>query len=133
MHIICECFTIVGGMEQSFTDDAPLFPVFECHVLTLHSVMELHDSATLLYAAHINLVACASTDLIPACTSPMQKSGKHLFLATLTTVALPISLVASPMCPIGNPEMLSTSNFYDGNVIYVVWKDKLAWLQYNSP
>ena len=36
------------------------------------------------------------------------------------------SLVASPMCPIGNPEMLSTSNFYDGNVIYVVWKDKLA-------
>ena len=39
------------------------------------------------------------------------------------------SLVASPMCPIGNPEMLSTSNFYDGNVIYVVWKDKLAKLQ----
>ena len=36
------------------------------------------------------------------------------------------SLVASPMCPIGNPEILSTSNFYDGNVIYVVWKDKLA-------
>ena len=36
------------------------------------------------------------------------------------------SLVASHMCPIGNPEMLSTSNFYDGNVIYVVWKDKLA-------
>ena len=36
------------------------------------------------------------------------------------------SLVASPICPIGNPEMLSTSNFYDGNVIYVVWKDKLA-------
>ena len=36
------------------------------------------------------------------------------------------SLVASPMCSIGNPEMLSTSNFYDGNVIYVVWKDKLA-------
>ena len=30
------------------------------------------------------------------------------------------------MCPIGNPEMLSTSHFYDGNVIYVVWKDKLA-------
>ena len=37
-----------------------------------------------------------------------------------------ISLVASPMCPIGNPEMLSTSNFYDGNLIYVVWKHKLA-------
>ena len=37
-----------------------------------------------------------------------------------------IRLVASPMCPIGNPEVLSTSNFYDGNVIYVVWKDKLA-------
>ena len=36
------------------------------------------------------------------------------------------SLVASPMWPIGNPEMLSTSNFYDGSVIYVVWKDKLS-------
>ena len=42
--------------EQSFTDDAPLFPVFEQHILTLHSVMELHDSATLPYAAHMNLV-----------------------------------------------------------------------------
>ena len=39
--------SVVGGMEQSFTDYAPLFPVFECHILTLHSVMELHDSATL--------------------------------------------------------------------------------------
>ena len=37
-----------------------------------------------------------------------------------------ISLLASPMWPIGNPEMLSTSNFYGGNVIYMVWKDKLA-------
>ena len=26
------------------------------------------------------------------------------------------SLVASPMWPIGNPEMLSTSNFYDGKI-----------------
>ena len=61
-------------MEQSFTDDEPLFPVFEHHILTLHSVMELHDSATLPYADHMNLVACASTDLISACTSPLQKS-----------------------------------------------------------
>ena len=61
------------------------------HILTLHSVIELHDSATLPYAAHMNLVACASTDLVPACTSPMQKSGgKHLFFVTLTTVALPM-------------------------------------------
>ena len=52
--------------------------------------MELHDYATLPYAAHMNLVACASTDLISACTSPIQKSGKHPFLATLTTVALPM-------------------------------------------
>ena len=84
--------SVVGGMEQSFTDDAPLFPVFEHHILTLHSVMELHDSATLPYVVglHMNLVACASTYLISACTSPMQKSGKHPFLATLTTVALPM-------------------------------------------
>ena len=79
--------SVVGGMEQSFTDDAPLFPVFERHILTLHYVMELHD---LPYAVHMNLVACALTDLISACTSPMQKSGKHPFLATLTTVALPM-------------------------------------------
>ena len=82
--------SVVGGMEQSFTDDAPLLPVFERHILTLHSVMELHDSATLPYAVHMNVVACASTDVTSACTSPMQKSGKHLFLATLTTVALPM-------------------------------------------
>ena len=82
--------SVVGGMEQSFTDDAPLFPVFERHILILHSVMELHDSVTLPYAAHMNVVVCASTDLISACTSPMQKSGKHPFLATLTAVALPM-------------------------------------------
>ena len=80
--------SVVGGMEQSFTDDAPLFPVFELHILTLHSVMELHDSAILPRAVHVNLMACASTDLISTCTSPMQKSGKHPFLVTLTTVAL---------------------------------------------
>ena len=39
--------SVVGGMEQSFTDDAPLFPVSERHILTLYSVMELHDSALL--------------------------------------------------------------------------------------
>ena len=39
--------SLVGGMEQGFTDDAALFPVFERHNLTVHSVMELHDSATL--------------------------------------------------------------------------------------
>ena len=41
-------------MEQSFTDDAPLCLVFERHILTLHSVMELHDTATLPYAAHMH-------------------------------------------------------------------------------
>ena len=82
--------SVVGGMEQSFTDDVPLFPVSERHMLTLYSVMELHDSATLPYTAHMNSVVCASTDLISACTSPLQKSGKHHFLATLTTVALPM-------------------------------------------
>ena len=82
--------SLVGGMEKSFTV-SPLFPVFERHILTLHFVTELHDSATLPYAVHMNVVACASTYLISACTSPMQKSGKHPFLATLTTVALPMS------------------------------------------
>ena len=37
-------------------DGAPLFPVFERHVLTLHSVMDVHGSGTLPYAAHMNLV-----------------------------------------------------------------------------
>ena len=82
--------SVVGGMEQSFTDDAPLFHVFYRHILTLHYVMEMHDSATLPYAVHMNLVACASTDIISACTSPMHKSGKHPFLTNLTTVALPM-------------------------------------------
>ena len=39
---------------------------------------------------------------------------------SLATRRPPTSLVASPMWPIGNPEMLSTSNFYGGNVIYMV-------------
>ena len=49
--------SLVGGRGQSLTDDAPVFPVFKGHVLTLHSVMDVLDSATLPYAAHMNLVA----------------------------------------------------------------------------
>ncbi len=37
-------------MEQSFTDDAPLFPVFERHMLAMRSVIEL-CAATLPYAS----------------------------------------------------------------------------------
>ena len=44
--------------------------------------------------------------------------------ATSSKQQMTTSLVASPMWPIVNPEMLSTSNFYDGNVIYMVCKDK---------
>ena len=36
------------------------------------------------------------------------------------------SLVARRMWTIGNSEMLSTSNIYDGNVIYMVWKDNIV-------
>ena len=48
--------SLVGGRDQSITNDAPLFPVFERHVLTLHSVMGEHVSFTLPYAAHMNSV-----------------------------------------------------------------------------
>ena len=44
--------SLVGGREQSSTNDVPLFPVFERHILTLHSVMDVHRSATLPQAAH---------------------------------------------------------------------------------
>ena len=36
-HIATENSSLVGGMEQSFTDDSPLFPVFERDILTLHA------------------------------------------------------------------------------------------------
>ena len=49
--------SLVSGMEHTFTDDEPLFPVFERHILNLHYVMELYDSATLPHAAHVNFVA----------------------------------------------------------------------------
>ena len=35
-------------------------------------------------------------------------------------------LMIKSSCQNRYPEMLSTSNFYDGNMIYMVWKDKLA-------
>jgi len=35
--------SLVGGSEQSVTDDASLFPDLECHVPTLHSVIEVYD------------------------------------------------------------------------------------------
>jgi len=49
--------SLVGGREQSLVDDAPFFPVLKRHILILHSVMDVHDSATLPYVAHMNFVA----------------------------------------------------------------------------
>ena len=49
--------SLVGGSEQSFTDDAPLFPVLEFHIFSLHSVIEVHDCVILPYAAHMKFVA----------------------------------------------------------------------------
>ena len=51
---------LVGEREQSYTDDtgdAPLFPVLECHIFTLHCVIEVHDCVILPYAAHMKFVA----------------------------------------------------------------------------
>ena len=48
---------LVGGRERSFADDAPLFPVLECHIFTLHSVIEVHDCVILPHAAHMKFVA----------------------------------------------------------------------------
>ena len=47
----------------------PTLPCFERHVLPLHSVMDVHGSSILPYAAHMNLVARACTDFISVFTS----------------------------------------------------------------
>ena len=38
------------------------------------------------------------------------------------------SRIAGPMCPVLDPAMLTTVNFFHGNVFYIVWRAKLAWL-----
>ena len=47
--------SLVGGREQSLSDDAPFFHVFERHIFTLHLVMDVHGSATLPCVAHSGL------------------------------------------------------------------------------
>ena len=48
----------VRGREQSLGADAPDFIVLDFHKVTLHSVIDVHDSVTFPYAAHMNFVAC---------------------------------------------------------------------------
>ena len=38
------------------------------------------------------------------------------------------SRIAGPMCPVLDPAMLTTVNFFHGNVFYIVRRAKLAWL-----
>ena len=38
------------------------------------------------------------------------------------------SQVAGPMCPVLDPAMVTTVNFFHGNVFYMVRRAKLAWL-----
>ena len=38
------------------------------------------------------------------------------------------SRIAGPMCPVLDPAMLTTLNFFHGNVFYIVRRAKLAWL-----
>ena len=70
VYVFNESISCGGGREQSFTDDAPLLPVFAHHSLILHSVIDAPDSATFPYAADINSVACVSTNLTSAFTAP---------------------------------------------------------------
>ena len=82
-----------------------------------------------MYSAYSeeNVVGPDSRQTFALIVSPnFHDVNKYCFYFQLPQAQMHFSLVASPMCPIGNPEMLSTSNFYDGNVIYMVWKDKLA-------
>ena len=86
-----ECITGGWKREQISTDNAPVFPVSECHIFTLYSVMDVHNSVILPYTAHMNLVVWASTDFISALTSPTLESEKSPFFNSLVTVVLPIS------------------------------------------
>ena len=38
------------------------------------------------------------------------------------------SLIAGPMCPVLDPAMVTTVNFFHGNVFYTARRAKLAWL-----
>ena len=38
------------------------------------------------------------------------------------------SQVAGPMCPVLDPAMVTTVNFFHGNVFYMARRAKLAWL-----
>ena len=52
-----------------------------------------------------------------------QVTGVLVLLASLSS-----SRIASPMCPVLDPAMLTTVNFFHGNVFYIVRRAKLAWL-----
>ena len=40
----------------------------------------------------------------------------------------PYSLFAGPMCPVLDPAMVTTVNFFHGNEFYTARRAKLAWL-----
>ena len=53
---------------------------------------------------------------------------KVLLFSPILIPRNPISLFAGPMCPVLDPAMVTTVNFFHGNEFYTARRAKLAWL-----
>ena len=61
----------------------------------------------------------------------MHSSLFHLKITIIDTsvkIVKLISLFAGPMCPVLDPAMVTTVNFFHGNEFYTARRAKLAWL-----
>jgi len=83
--------SVVGGREQSFTDNAPLLPVFVRHRLILHSVTDAHSSATFPYATHKFCGLCFNWPHVSICCSNFRERIFPLF-GYLNDASLPYSM-----------------------------------------
>ena len=75
------------------------------------------------------ILTCSSFNYNIYCPNKWVRSGDHFHLRSNFIVPdIYCSRIAGPMCPVLDPAMVTTVNFFHGNEFYTARRAKLAWL-----
>ena len=95
--------SLVGGREQSFNEDVPLFAVFVRHILILQSVLDVHDSVAFPYAGIDELGGLKLNTFRLAFSSPIDEMEQECFCCCFESWCLAYNSWAATMSVIEMP------------------------------
>ena len=77
---------------------------------------------------NFHFLSCHVSSGYNNCPHSISHYPKNIFAVIFMFNNSSCSQVAGPMCPVLDPAMVTTVNFFHGNVFYMASRVKLAWL-----